>query len=122
MTQVGRTCLPCIPKRGCFTVRFVVTFFFSKSAYLVKQVSDSNDDKSTMVLQTVLVMNMFSSPRTVLSVDKNALTPRTSSNESQGPKAVFTPIRTRRGRYDRASHHTDNNNTAHQITFIFAMA
>jgi hypothetical protein len=31
------------------------------SVYLVIQVSDSNDTKSTMVLQTVFVMNIFSS-------------------------------------------------------------
>ncbi len=33
---------------------------FSKSVYLVTQVPDCNDCKSTIVLHTVLIMNMFS--------------------------------------------------------------
>jgi hypothetical protein len=37
---------------------FWVTFF--EFVYLVLQVSDCNDRKSTMLLQTVLVLNMFS--------------------------------------------------------------
>jgi hypothetical protein len=37
------------------------SLFFSKSVNLVKQVWDCHDLKRTMVLQTVLVMNMFSS-------------------------------------------------------------
>ncbi len=44
-----------------------VTFFFSKSLYLMMQVSDYNDKPAKMDLQPVLVLNLFSSrvpPRT----------------------------------------------------------
>jgi hypothetical protein len=40
------------------------SLFFFKSLFLMMQVSDSNDQKRTMVLQTVLlVMHLFSIPR-----------------------------------------------------------
>jgi hypothetical protein len=43
--------------------RFVLFFLtFSNPSYLVLHGSDSNNTKRTMVLQTILVMNMFSSP------------------------------------------------------------
>ena len=41
--------------------RFVFFSHFFESVYLVMHGSDSNDPQSTMVLQTVLVMNLFSS-------------------------------------------------------------
>jgi hypothetical protein len=63
-------------------VLFFLTFF--QSLYLVIQVSDCYHKKRTMVLQTVLVVRMFSFllPRSRFD---NACTPRTSTKEPQAP-------------------------------------
>jgi hypothetical protein len=65
-------------------------FTFSKSSYFVViQVSDCNDKTSTMVLQTVLVMIMFSSP--LASRLDHDFMPRTSvfERKPQGPTILM---------------------------------
>jgi hypothetical protein len=56
--------------------------YFSNFMYLVLQASVSNDKRRTIILKSVLAMNMFSSlePRTWTLAD---LLPRSSSNELQ---------------------------------------
>jgi hypothetical protein len=65
--------------RQAMDVRDVEVIMFSSFSlfeclYLVIEVSDSKDLKRTMVLQVILIVNMFAFPRATHSVD-NVFTP-----------------------------------------------
>jgi hypothetical protein len=107
---------------GCSLVRFVFPLFFFEfriprnfsskvlrlflshffeSVYLVIQLSDANDKQRTIVLQTVLVMNMFSSSCSCTWLMKRMHAVERSANEPHTGSHALEYDRVRMHTFDR---------------------